>query len=129
MFTSWIGRAYRGRMGRKNFIPLAICIMVLQYIMSLLLLNPLSHLPLIGIPMAIAVNIVFAMCVVHVYVRRLHDLGLSGWALLLTFIPVAGWMLSVVMLLLLMVLPGKNFRNSYGEPEQKQSIYNAFFAV
>ena len=84
-------------------------------------------MPIIGVSLVIAVNIIFAVCVIHVYVRRLHDIGLSGWLILLSFVPIAGWMLGIVMLLLLMVLPGERGRNCYGEPEEKRSPYNAFF--
>ncbi len=33
-------------------------------------------------------------------VRRMHDIGHSGWLLLLTFIPIFGWAILFVMLLL-----------------------------
>ena len=47
---------------------------------------------LIGIPLVIVAGI-----------RRLHDLNLSGWCLLLAFVP----LVNVVMILYLLLAPGK----------------------
>jgi uncharacterized membrane protein YhaH (DUF805 family) len=63
---------------------------------ALLLLK--AHLPAIGISL-------FALCFLYalvaifpglaVSIRRLHDVGKSGWWMLLTFVPVAGLILMV----------------------------------
>ena len=45
-------------------------------------------------------------------VSRLHDIGWSGWAILLMFVPLVNF----VALLLLVVVPGKKQPNLYGEP-------------
>jgi uncharacterized membrane protein YhaH (DUF805 family) len=45
-------------------------------------------------------------------VRRLHDIGWSGWWVALTPVPVAGWMQGI----LLLVLPGQRAANRFGPP-------------
>jgi uncharacterized membrane protein YhaH (DUF805 family) len=46
-----------------------------------------------------------------VYVKRLHDLDRSGWAVLILFIPFA----NILALLLIGVMPGENCSNRFGE--------------
>jgi len=45
-----------------------------------------------------------------VAVRRLHDIGRSGWALLWIFVPIVGWILLIVYA----VRPGEPVVNAYG---------------
>lgn len=45
-----------------------------------------------------------------VSVRRLHDIGKSGWWLLIVFVPIIGG----IWLLILLVTPGQSGSNSYG---------------
>jgi len=45
-----------------------------------------------------------------VSVRRLHDIGKSGWMLLIVFIPLVGW----IWLLVLMVTDSEPGENQYG---------------
>jgi uncharacterized membrane protein YhaH (DUF805 family) len=43
-------------------------------------------------------------------IKRLHDLGKSGWVLLFVLVPVAGLLLPMLLLL----LPGEEHNNTYG---------------
>jgi uncharacterized membrane protein YhaH (DUF805 family) len=52
-----------------------------------------------------------------VTVRRLHDIGKSGWWLLLLFIPLAG----AVVIFIFMLLDSQPGTNKYG-PRPKQSL-------
>jgi len=45
-------------------------------------------------------------------VSRFHDIGWSGWAVLLTFVP----LVNLVAFLLLLIAPGQKRPNRYGEP-------------
>jgi uncharacterized membrane protein YhaH (DUF805 family) len=45
-------------------------------------------------------------------VSRFHDIGWSGWAVLLMFVPLVG----AVAFLLLLVVPGQKRPNLHGEP-------------
>ena len=53
-----------------------------------------------------------------VQVRRLHDLNLSGWFVLLDLIPYAGWLAMTV----LMLLPGTKGDNRFG-PDPKAASF------
>lgn len=48
---------------------------------------------------------------IAVNVRRLHDIGKSGWMQLVVLIPLIGW----IWFLILMVREGDSSRNQYGE--------------
>jgi uncharacterized membrane protein YhaH (DUF805 family) len=50
-----------------------------------------------------------------VYVRRMHDIGKSGWFILLWFIPIIGWIWALVLLF----TEGNNGPNEYG-PDPKR---------
>ncbi len=42
------------------------------------------------------VSFLIALCSLSVSVRRLHDIGKSGWFVLLDLIPVVGWIILIV---------------------------------
>ncbi len=56
--------------------------------------------------------IVAAVVILKAVVSRFHDIGWSGWAVLLMFVP----LVDIVALLLLVVVPGQKQPNLYGEP-------------
>jgi uncharacterized membrane protein YhaH (DUF805 family) len=56
--------------------------------------------------------IVAAVVILRAVVCRFHDIGWSGWAVLLMFVP----LLDIVALLLLLVVPAQKLPNLYGEP-------------
>lgn len=51
-------------------------------------------------------------------VRRLHDLNLSGWWLLVDLLPYIGW----AMMLVLLLLPGTRGRNRYGDDPRGEPL-------
>jgi uncharacterized membrane protein YhaH (DUF805 family) len=53
-----------------------------------------------------------AVVILKAVVSRFHDIGWSGWAVLLMFVP----LVDIVALLLLVVVPGQKLPNIYGEP-------------
>jgi len=53
---------------------------------------------------------------ISVTVRRLHDIGRSGWWLLLTFVPIIGW----ITLFIFNLLDRQSGTNAYG-PSPKES--------
>jgi uncharacterized membrane protein YhaH (DUF805 family) len=56
--------------------------------------------------------IAVAVVILRAAISRFHDIGWSGWAVLLMFVPLVG----VVAFLLLLVVPGQKRSNLYGEP-------------
>ncbi len=68
-------------------------------------------------------NYALAMIVpgIAVVVRRLHDIGKSGWYFLLAFIPCVGG----IILLVFALTPGDTYANEHG-PDPKESEGNIF---
>lgn len=60
---------------------------------------------------SILITLVFILPTIAVAVRRLHDIGKSGWWYLLVFIPIIGWLL----LLFWFVQPSMEEANEFGE--------------
>jgi uncharacterized membrane protein YhaH (DUF805 family) len=64
-----------------------------------------------------------------VLVRRLHDVGKSGWMILISLIPIIG----AIWLLVLLVQDSESGTNQYGEPQKKadnntEASYDAVFS-
>jgi uncharacterized membrane protein YhaH (DUF805 family) len=56
--------------------------------------------------------LVASVVILKAEISRFHDLGWSGWAALLAFVPLVG----VVTFLFLILAPGQKTTNAYGEP-------------
>ena len=72
--------------------------------------------PLVGYgPLNIAYALFVLVPGIAVTLRRLHDIGKSGWMYLVAFIPIVGW----IWLLILLIKEGDQGNNAYGEdPKQ-----------
>ena len=66
----------------------------------------------LGLVVLFILSIGFIIPGIAVAVRRLHDVGWSGWFVLVGFIPFVG----VPIMLILMALPGKSAANRFGAP-------------
>jgi uncharacterized membrane protein YhaH (DUF805 family) len=55
-------------------------------------------------------------------VRRLHDLGISGWWLMIWFVPIIGQLLGWLLSFIIIFIPGPRGENQYGhdphDPEE-----------
>lgn len=89
--------------------------------------------PLMGVPIVIAVLFYLALWLpaLAVTVRRLHDRNMSGWFVLINFIPVVAYVGGLI-IFILMLLPGTDGENTYGEnpldedgnhPDQLEQIF------
>jgi uncharacterized membrane protein YhaH (DUF805 family) len=58
------------------------------------------------------VVLIATVVILKAEVSRFHDLGWSGWAMLLTFVPLVG----ILAISFLFLAPGKKAANKYGEP-------------
>ena len=68
--------------------------------------------PLVGYgPLYIAYALFVLVPGIAVTLRRLHDIGKSGWMYLVAFIPIVGW----IWLLILLIKEGDQGNNAYGE--------------
>lgn len=58
-------------------------------------------------------------------IKRLHDIGLTGWLSLLNFIPY----LNLVFFLILLIKSGQKKKNKYGDIPKKSSFLKLFSAT
>lgn len=58
-------------------------------------------------------------------VQRLHDMGYTGWLVLLSFVPFIGWLIWLVLL----VWPGSKGSNEYGPPNPPNSLLHRILAI
>jgi len=102
---------FNGRSSRKEFW--------IFYLYNLLIISILSVIRIVfQIPMldiiTIGITYIFYLFLIipslAVTIRRLHDIGRSGWWILLFLIPIIGW----IWLLILLALPGNPEDNKYG---------------
>jgi uncharacterized membrane protein YhaH (DUF805 family) len=56
--------------------------------------------------------ILATVLILKAVVSRFHDIGWSGWAVLLMFVP----LVDILALMVLLVMPGQKQPNAYGEP-------------
>lgn len=75
-----------------------------------------SALPRSLIYLFAAIDLPFCLPTWSATVRRLHDLGISGWLILLGILPVG-----MLFILLVALFPGQPQANRYGEPPNKES--------
>ncbi|WP_394237630.1 DUF805 domain-containing protein [Pseudomonas anguilliseptica] len=106
-----------GRIGRLRYLAWSMVLM-------------LACLPLFGIAggffaaseilgglLMVVVGIAVAVVGVMFGVQRLHDIGWSGWLLLVTLVPVVGGVFS----LLMFIIPGSTAANRFGPPPPPNS--------
>lgn len=116
---------FHGRLGRmRYFVYNMIAVLIVQLLVGLLIgltgidpntdptsPNALNLVTLLaGLPI-IVLGILFG-------IRRLHDMNLSGWFLLLALIPIVNLLLSLAMLF----WPGTPGPNQYGPPPPPNSL-------
>jgi uncharacterized membrane protein YhaH (DUF805 family) len=58
------------------------------------------------------VVLIVAVIILRAGVSRFHDIGWSGWFVLLMFVP----LLNLIIFLLLVLIPGQKTGNKYGDP-------------
>lgn len=65
-------------------------------------------------------SILIIIPTISVTIRRLHDIGRSGWWILLSFIPIIGW----ITLFIFSLLDSQSGTNAYGpNPKESYSSY------
>ncbi len=119
--------SFEGRMGRVSYLNaggLAWLGIALIGIGAALML-PIFRSMLVLIPLGVA-GIVFFIWSLRVTALRLHDMNLSGWWALLTFIPYLGFVVTVVLLF----VPGSSDDNDHGDkPRQGNGLVAAGIVV
>ena len=106
-----------GRLGRMRYIAWSMVFMLAMAPATLICILALKASALLG-GLLIAVTAVVAIIIgIQISVKRLHDIGWTGWLLLISLIPVVGSIFQI----LIFVLPGSQGSNRYGAPAPANS--------
>lgn len=119
---------FKGRLDKGNFIKIVIVGIVLQFLISGLfggnmVAGMVSGYGMLGFGMIGILIVSVLSLIVGVYelgatVRRLHDIGQTGWyalgLALVSFIPGIGWIIGLGALIYLCITPGDLGNNAYG---------------
>ncbi len=126
--NSYLNRLFRtGRLNRRNFI-IGMLLTFTLWIIFLMIIGYVMRY--IGIYNDQSANwVLYGTYIVVIFywlsieIRRLHDLGYSGWYFLANFIPIAG----LVLYINLFFVSGKKESNKYGKiTEPKFDVYEIF---
>lgn len=118
-----------GRYGRLNYLNAGLLSFVVVFVIVLiwmsLMINPnvnnVDQAAESSMILAI-VGLLYSLVSLRFGILRLHDLNLSGWYLLLTFVPFIGGLFS----LYLLFAPGNEDSNDYGYPPREGSKLGLF---
>ncbi|MCH2479651.1 MAG: DUF805 domain-containing protein [Flavobacteriales bacterium] len=103
---------FNGRARRKEYWMFTLWNFIFALLAVLLDYSFGIVYPLVGYgPLYIAYALFVLVPGIAVAVRRLHDIGKSGWMYLVAFIPIAGF----ILLLILFIKEGDQGNNAYGE--------------
>jgi len=105
--------SFRGRIGRGRFwatiVPLLLVSMGLNVAVAV---SDGRSEPVVLLFIAFAYFIFATWVAVATYVKRWHDLGMSGWMVLIMLIPIV----NILVLLFLGIAPGQPEVNRFGAP-------------
>jgi len=103
---------FNGRARRKEYWMFTLWNIIFALLAVLLDYSFGIVYPLVGYgPLYIAYALFVLVPGIAVAVRRLHDIGKSGWMYLVAFIPIAGF----ILLLIFFIKEGDQGNNAYGE--------------
>lgn len=108
----------QGRIGRLRYLAWSLVVMVaVAGLFGIAAIVAAISKP-VGLLLMALLAIAALVINVQIGVQRLHDIGVSGWLLLLNLVPVIG----VFVPLLMIVIPGKRGPNRYGPPQPANSL-------
>lgn len=107
----------QGRIGRLRYLAWSMTLSLTALGLLLVTGSIFAFSSLVGIPLMGLAIIGFVVVTVQLGVQRLHDIGWSGWLMLLTLVPVIGSIFPIVLLL----APGSKGLNRFGPPPPPNS--------
>ncbi len=116
-WSAWEGRASRSE---SNWFYLLQLLVILPLYISLEPIEAGGFIGTIGLVYAISCfgALIIFMPALMVNIRRLHDLGYSGWVIpavfVISLIPLIGILISLIYTLVLIIAPGDSGSNKYG---------------
>lgn len=117
---------FKGRARRKEYWMFQLMnFMITMLIVLAIVMSSISYEDSIIKALLIFILILYAIATIipsiAVSVRRLHDVGKSGWMYCVSFIPFIGG----IWLLVLMITDGDIYENEYGPNPKEESINQA----
>lgn len=107
----------QGRIGRLRYLAWTMGLCGAGLAAFLITLSVIGMTLVGGGLLAAVLVMAFAVVSTMIGVQRLHDMGWSGWLLLLTIVPFVGSLFPILM----MLLPGTKGPNKYGAPPPPNS--------
>jgi len=107
----------QGRVGRLRYMAWSFSLGLLVAAAVILSIAGYAITPALGFLLGGVATIGLIVAGVMIGVQRLHDVGWSGWLLLLTIVPILGF----VFYLLMLFMPGAIAANRYGAPPPENS--------
>lgn len=108
----------QGRIGRLRYLAWSCVMSMAGIVLILIAASTMSISGFIGVPLITLVVIGLMVVGVQIGVQRLHDIGWSGWLMLLMLVPVVGSIFPIV----LMLGPGTSGANRFGPPPPPNTL-------
>lgn len=102
-----------GRIGRLRYLAWSLCLMAVALALWMVASMTLAVSVVPGVILIGIFGLGFLIVSVQIGAQRLHDMGWSGWFMLLNLVPVIGTFFPFVMLL----MPGNDGANRFGAPQ------------
>lgn len=106
-----------GRIGRLRYLAWSISLMAAAMAVFGVVAIGFQLSEVFGAIIGVLALVAMAVVSVQIGVQRLHDIGWSGWLLLVNLVPVVGSVFSIIML----VVPGSAAANRFGPPPPPNS--------
>ena len=106
-----------GRIGRLRYLAWSMVLMLACMPLFAIAAGFFAASEILGGLLMVVVGIAVAVVGIMFGVQRLHDIGWSGWLLLVSLVPVVGGVFS----LLLFIIPGSTEANRFGSPPPPNS--------
>jgi uncharacterized membrane protein YhaH (DUF805 family) len=108
----------QGRIGRLRYLAWSLVLMAVGFGLLLVASLTLAFSAVFGSVLLLAFAIGFIVVATQIGTQRLHDMGLSGWFMLLNLVPVIGTFFPFVLVL----VPGNGGANKFGPPQPPNSL-------
>ena len=106
-----------GRIGRLRYLAWSMVMLFACLPLFGVAAGFMAASEILGGLLMVVVGIAVAVVGIMIGVQRLHDIGWSGWLMLLTLVPVVGGVFS----LLMFIIPGSTEANRFGPPPPPNS--------
>lgn len=108
---------FQGRIGRLRYLAWSLVLMAAGFGLFLLASMTFIFSNVLVSILAVAFTIGFIIVAIQIGSQRLHDMGWSGWFMLLHLVPVIGSLFPFALLL----VPGNEGANKFGPPQPPNS--------